>query len=359
MSNFIPRTTAPTSDNRYYYADNPFYKAGYGMPNCTCYAWGRFYELCGEKPRLSLGNPENWYNYNDGYERGKTPRLGAIALWAKGQVGNSSDGAGHAAIVEQVNPDGSIVTSNSAWKSTNFYMKAYDNTYYNGSAFTFLGFIYNPIRFEDLVYETVTPISKNAWLTEAEMQTNAVYIYQYLNARGWSLNAIAGMLGNMEVESKINPGIWQNLNVGKGPAYGIVQWDPWTKYWDWCEARNLEPSEMDNNLNRIIWELENGEQYYPTKNYPETFREFSKSSKSANYLGWAFVYNYERPANPTARDRGAYAEKWYNYLVGVIEGGTVPPAVNPDEDIPENPDPRPLKLPVWLLYKFPRGRAVV
>lgn len=356
MNKYVPRTTAPTADNNHYYADNPFYQSGYGMPNCTCYAWGRFYELSGERPTLSLGNAENWYNYNDGYERGKTPRLGAVIVWAKGAVGNSSDGAGHVAIVEQINPDGSIVTSNSAWRSTNFYMKTHDNSYSNGSAYTFLGFIYNPVVFDDATYQVPEPISKNAWLTEAEMQNNAIYVYWYLNRKGWSLNAISGMLGNMEVESKINPGIWQDLNAGYGPAYGIVQWDPWTKYFDWCEERGLEPSKMDNNLDRILWELENGVQYYPTVNYPETFREFSVSSKSANYLGWAFVYNYERPADPTARDRGALAEKWYNYLVSVIEGGLAPPAVSPDDDIPANPDPRPLKLPIWLLFQFSKGR---
>lgn len=32
-------------DNFHWYSDNPFYIAGYGLPNCTCYAWGRFWEI--------------------------------------------------------------------------------------------------------------------------------------------------------------------------------------------------------------------------------------------------------------------------------------------------------------------------
>lgn len=53
---FVPRTSAPTSDNSYYYGLNPFYKSGYGMPNCTAYAYGRAYEILGSKPNLSTGN---------------------------------------------------------------------------------------------------------------------------------------------------------------------------------------------------------------------------------------------------------------------------------------------------------------
>lgn len=142
---FSPRLSAPSTSNKYYYSLNPFYKSGYGLPNCTCYAFGRFYEISGEKPKLSLRNAENWWgNTADGYERGQTPRLGAIPCWSKGKVGNGSDGAGHVASVEQINADGSIVISNSAWKGTRFYLKTLKPPYNLGSGYTFQGFIYNP-----------------------------------------------------------------------------------------------------------------------------------------------------------------------------------------------------------------------
>lgn len=148
MAKFNKRTTAPAKDNKYYYKDNIFYQCGYGMPNCTCYAWGRWYELLGTKPKLCTSNAENWYNYKDGYTRGKTPKLGAIIVWAKGKVSNASDGAGHVAVVEEIHSDGSITTSNSAWGGTNFYTKKISNGYAL-SGFTFLGFIYPSINFEE------------------------------------------------------------------------------------------------------------------------------------------------------------------------------------------------------------------
>lgn len=147
MSKFVKRLSAPSTSDKHYYSDNIFYQSNYGMPNCTCYAWGRWYELLGEKPRLCISNAENWYNYNDGYKRGNTPKLGSVIVWAKGQVNNANDGAGHVAIVEEIYPDGSILTSNSAWGGANFYTKKYAKGYkLNG--YTFLGFIHLPIEFD-------------------------------------------------------------------------------------------------------------------------------------------------------------------------------------------------------------------
>ena len=57
-------------------------------------------------------------------------------------------------------------------------------------------------------------IGGNFYLTREQMEMNATYCYGWLNANGWSLNAISGMFGNMQTESGINPGIWEDLNEG-------------------------------------------------------------------------------------------------------------------------------------------------
>ena len=137
---YSPRLSAPSKSSKYYYSDNVFYNSGYGMPNCTCYAWGRFYEILGSRPKLCTGNAGTWYRYtSDGYSRGSKPRLGAIIVWDR------AGEAGHVAVVEQINSDGSIVTSNSAWGSTYFYTQTlYPPSYTWSSSYRFLGFIYNP-----------------------------------------------------------------------------------------------------------------------------------------------------------------------------------------------------------------------
>lgn len=160
---YTKRTTAPGTDNKYYKHVNYgglnsciHIKNGSCLPNCVGYAWGRWYELLGSKPKLSRGNAENWYSYNDGYKRGSKPKIGAVICWRKGKAGVSSDGAGHVAIVEEVYSDGSILTSNSAYGGTRFYTKKlYGPNYSIGSAYTFQGFIYNPNEYAEAKKEEV------------------------------------------------------------------------------------------------------------------------------------------------------------------------------------------------------------
>ena len=153
---YTKRTTAPSSDDKHYRHVNYgglnsciHIKNGSCLPNCVGYAWGRFYEITGTKPKLSRGNAEDWYGRNDGYKRGSKPKVGAVICWRKGKAGNSSDGAGHVAIVEEVYDDGSFLTSNSGYNSTRFYMKKIGADCKLSSKYTFQGFIYNPIEFEE------------------------------------------------------------------------------------------------------------------------------------------------------------------------------------------------------------------
>lgn len=144
---FSPRTTAPSYDNQYYYSNlNYYYSIGYGMPNCTAYAYGRAYEILGSKPNLCSNNAGEWWFYNQTYNyypSGLEPALGAIACWWDG--GWSGTRTGHVAVVEGINGD-TVVTSNSGYNSTNFWIQnrnknsmSYD---YNGKTYQFLGYIY-------------------------------------------------------------------------------------------------------------------------------------------------------------------------------------------------------------------------
>ena len=91
-------------------------------------------------------NAELWYPHtSDGYQRGQTPKLGAVICWYSTRSG------GHVAIVEEIKANGDIVTSNSAYGGNYFYMKTLSpsNNYFMGKAYTFQGFIYNPTEFSD------------------------------------------------------------------------------------------------------------------------------------------------------------------------------------------------------------------
>lgn len=162
--------------------------------------------------------------------------------------------------------------------------------------------------------------SGNFYLNEAQMQGNVDYIYHDMTAHGWSVNAIAGMLGNMEKESTINPGIWQGLKEGNmDGGFGLVQWTPASKYINWADETGFaDYTDIGPNVSRIYWELENNEQYYRTNAYPLTFSEFKVSTLSPSYLARAFCFNYERPDTPDVASRERYANKWYEYMTGEI-----------------------------------------
>lgn len=139
---YTPRLSAPNKNNQYYYSDkNIFYKYGYGMPNCTAYAYGRAYEILGKVPSLCPYDAEEWYDYNKSnkhYSYGSSPKLGAIACWSY------NGGGGHVAVVEKIE-NNKITFSNSAWSGENFYLSTADIKDSNAggcSWWNFQGYIY-------------------------------------------------------------------------------------------------------------------------------------------------------------------------------------------------------------------------
>lgn len=168
---------------------------------------------------------------------------------------------------------------------------------------------------------------ESAPLTRAQMELSAFYVYSALSDAGWTPEAIAGLLGNLQHESSINPGRWEGDAVGSGPGYSLVQWTPYTNYTNWCAAQGRsDPSEMDNAIARILYELDNGLQYFATDSYPLSFRAFTQSTGSPYDLACAFAWNYERSwvvlygteaeKEALRQLRGGAAESWYTYLTG-------------------------------------------
>lgn len=164
----------------------------------------------------------------------------------------------------------------------------------------------------------MTTHSGNFYLSLSQMQDNAVYLYSFFLSRGWTPNAIAAMLGNMQSESTINPGIWESLDFGNlSRGYGLVQWTPATKYLDWLPTLGLSDN-FDSQMLRIIYELDNNLQWLPSLAGGMTFYEFSQSTASPYDLAILFITAYERPLNPNQPNRGTQANYWYEYLTGIV-----------------------------------------
>ena len=148
----------PKKDNRYYIPKsagglNPCIAKPAGSPlrfaNCVFYAVGRYAELWGVW--LKSTNAENFCAMAKemGLTVSQNPALGAVAVWAKGKVGDGSDGAGHVAVVEIINPTGSIVTSESGWNAKKEFWtttRKNDGNWGQASSYRFIGFVLPPVQ---------------------------------------------------------------------------------------------------------------------------------------------------------------------------------------------------------------------
>jgi hypothetical protein len=125
------------------------------------------------------------------------------------------------------------------------------------------------------------------------------------------------MLGNMQTESSINPGLWDKHHADGTPiiseALGLTQWTPSTNYTNWAASRGIPYYNMDSQLSMIKHELVDGGQWY-NSNHVMTFKQFEKSNDTPYNLAMIFLSHYERPLNSNQPARGTQAEYWYNLL---------------------------------------------
>ena len=176
------------------------------------------------------------------------------------------------------------------------------------------------------------------WLTEEESLHNAQLVANYFSARGWTPQAISAMCGNMRHESSINPDMYEYGYAWEDDrGYGLVQWTPRSKYWNWAVARGLPPRHGDSQLARIQYEIENGIQWIPISEFDYmTFEEFSQSTLPVPYLTAAFTWSYERPNRQAGEEsmpaRIAFAERVFNELD--FEGGPGPGPGPGGESVP-------------------------
>lgn len=194
------------------------------------------------------------------------------------------------------------------------------------------GYQMYPIDVSGTPYASVC--TTNSTLTTTQMNSNAEYIYKYLTGQGFTKQAACGVLGNMQAESGINPGIWQSTN-NTGLGYGLVQWSPGTRFIEWAVDAGLITSAtasavngltnsnaatlMKAELNFLTWDCSNSRVFYAPSGGDSTgnsmtFDQYKASTLSAATLARVFHDHYERSGASTLDQRAANATTWYNKL---------------------------------------------
>lgn len=158
----------------------------------------------------------------------------------------------------------------------------------------------------DVPPELTTEKEKNAWA-----------VWQFLKSKGYSEQAAAGILGNMDQESGIMPDIDEG---GGGPGYGLVQWtSPIAGESGRAYVQRLlgqagisgDYRNINTQLQLLEWHMHNG-QYIPSAAYPYSVAQF-KALTDIGTATMAFEANFERPA-VTHPERIPLAQYWYNLL---------------------------------------------
>ena len=168
-------------------------------------------------------------------------------------------------------------------------------------------------------------------LSTAQMETNAKYIRNYLQNQGWSLNAIAAVLGNWQSECTLNPNRPQKSTYPSttGCVFGLPHWTPWgKKYGAWCQANGIANMARDDNPAGEIepqiayHEYEctrgynGGKTWFNNRGYHYTWSQFKTSTDNPATLAAAYYWQYERSAANDPGSRPSQATAWYNYLSG-------------------------------------------
>lgn len=311
-NNFVARLEEPNSSNQFYFSDmNVFYASGWGMPNCTAYAYGRAYELLGTKPNLCTGNAQDWFDYNKShnyYPYGDTPRLGAIAVW-------SHDDSGHVAVVEKIE-DGIITFSNSGYPNIMFYTNEISvddsNASYNDS-WNLLGYIY--------IYSE----SDNGTITPTNVNEVASKITTFFTSHGLNLAATCGLLGNIQQECSFDP-YWYfaeyvaDAGGASGNSGGICMWygDNNARFRrdcpNWKSSVDAQIEYLYQTLIKDGHGTANEQYYYWCTGCWEKLRAVPNTRDGAIQAAIIFRDNYERCESSMAGPREEYAANFWDTL---------------------------------------------
>ncbi len=119
-------------------------------------------------------------------------------------------------------------------------------------------------------------------------------------------------MGDM-VQSQNRPLIFRD-----GPGYGIVQWDPATKYLNSSFCGKYGATSLIGQVEYLDYSMRPGNgEWFCNNSYPGYYLDYNSfitSNASVSYLTEVFLWSYERPGIPHLEERITYAQYWDSYF---------------------------------------------
>lgn len=163
---------------------------------------------------------------------------------------------------------------------------------------------------DDRLYGYATP----SYPAMDDASSNAKKIWSFFKTKGCNSYAIAGIMGNLYQESKLDPTMAQG---GGGPGRGLAQWekgsDRYNNLLAFAAKRGTSWQDLNTQLEFIWHELNGGEAttVYKLNKYYGGISGFKKAT-SVDWATEAFEDAYERAGAPAMADRKKYAHQFYN-----------------------------------------------
>lgn len=256
----------------------------------------------------AMGNTDSLFGHLEekGWKKTSSPKRGDIFIW--GTPGGSGGAAGHTGIFID---NASVIHCNASANGISVDNYATIHSYSKPPAA-----IYSNPNVTNATPELNTEEERRAWS-----------IAQVLNKAGYNMMAIAGILGNIEIEvgASMNPDTAQ-VN---GPAYGLVQWDGsaypliGSATYNGREyvQRLLQHAGINGDYtnaevqSRLIdWCMFNGQWIGAVE--PKSVEGF-KNVGDVSQAAVAFLKNFERAGVEKEQQRIDAAKRWHGFLTNL------------------------------------------
>lgn len=216
--------------------------------------------------------------------------------------------------------------------------------------------------------------------TSSDAYDNMMEIYNQLSQRGYTVEAVSGILGNVQAESGFNPWRWQNDRYNVHNGYGLYQYTPASGYISLTGATpNLSVTTIttgatpedgarqtdcfaDNELGkwvpsawRTYWNTTTYATLYAKRNTWLSLYGYGNGITISQFAActdieaatFFFLACFEGPRMPNLDTRYGNAAACYE----IITGSPLPPQPDPPTPTPPDPPPPfPHEVPPWLIF---------